>query len=442
MLTYIIPIEIFAIVCAIFILMQVFDIKTKDVHVRIKNMLRSSKKDEKDERERGDIKPRSTKNMLRSGKETLRAAAIALGLSGVAFGGGVNLNNNNQPPLPTALQNFASKHPPLLSKERVNQLFGLDSLHLPHLPLYAEGLLRGYLVTVSRRDVSRVIGDVQIGKITAESLSGPCKFSTKCDIEYGGWWYKDVTKHAGPFSIQLNAYAVAVTQNGSSKIFWVQDAIGTKTSKDDGKATYKYYYGSEIFSEIFQFNEDKYHLLPIERRSIEGNGSLYPMPDIYSNPYVNTYIYNTNSQPLQFPLSSTLSIKAGIENGYALIKFQYLKDDKWETFDKVRIGKKYEYRSAYIHIGPNSNAEFGIVGGANGAKVLIKRISDASIGLFAERNGKEVKIRYSYNGVAISSAERDVEKIEVKAARHGMVIILGTKPYPTGSLDWLWQLMP
>ena len=435
--------------------MQVFDIKTKDVHVRIKNMLRSSKKDEKDEKEREDIKPRGTKNMLRSGKETLRAAAIALGLSGVAFGGGVNLNNNNQPPLPTALQNSASKHPnniqpplptalqnlaskhppPPLSKERVNRMFGSE--RLPE-----ERLLGGYLVTVSRRDVSRVIGDVQIGKITAESLSGPCKFSTKCDIEYGGWWYKDVTKHAGPFSIQLNAYAVAVTQNGSSKIFWVQDAIGTKTSKDDGKATYKYYYGSEIFSEIFQFNEDKYHLLPIERRSIEGNGSLYPMPDIYSNPYVNTYIYNTNSQPLQFPLSSTLSIKAGIENGYALIKFQYLKDDKWETFDKVRIGKKYEYRSAYIHIGPNSNAEFGIVGGANGAKVLIKRISDASIGLFAERNGKEVKIRYSYNGVAISSAERDVEKIEVKAARHGMVIILGTKPYPTGSLDWLWQLMP
>lgn len=372
MLTYIIPIELFAIVYAIFILMQVFDIKTKDVHVRIKNMLRSVKgqEDEKD-----DIKPSKTENMLRSGKAKIKqilrsgktAAIIAVSIASL----------------------------PIVSN---------------YIPVYTTAVPAdiGYIITERIPDTSRLTGVLDIKSLDALSV-------LRSDSSKGG--YVNATSIVGPFSIQLNMDVIAVKENGSRDIFWAQNVIDTETSKD-GKPPYYEYHQSEIFKlkspnykllgEILNLKYPNY-VIPIKSDRIEGEGHLhrvssYYNPEISKEISANTYIHSTKPKPLEFPLDTTISVKVGITNGFLVIDFQDLKNGEWKTFDTVRIGKEGEYRLAYIHAGSkNTDAELGIAGGANGAYAYIRRLNGC-MGMFTGDHSQPV--RYTYGGVSPQSAER------------------------------------
>ncbi len=372
MLTYIIPIELFAIVYAIFILMQVFDIKTKDVHVRIKNMLRSVKgqEDEKD-----DIKPSKTENMLRSGKAKIKqilrsgktAAIIAVSIASL----------------------------PIVSN---------------YIPVYTTAVPAdiGYIITERIPDTSRLTGVLDIKSLDALSV-------LRSDSSKGG--YVNATSIVGPFSIQLNMDVIAVKENGSRDIFWAQNVIDTETSKD-GKPPYYEYHQSEIFklkspnykllTEILNLKYLNY-VIPIKSDRIEGEGHLhrvssYYNPEISKEISANTYIHSTKPKPLEFPLDTTISVKVGITNGFLVIDFQDLKNGEWKTFDTVRIGKEGEYRLAYIHAGSkNTDAELGIAGGGNGAYAYIRRLNGC-MGMFTGDHSQPV--RYTYGGVSPQSAER------------------------------------
>jgi hypothetical protein len=279
-----------------------------------------------------------------------------------------------------------------------------------NIPARKEGTVPsdGYLITKSIPIASKVTGVADIESIRSLSL-------IRCGCD--GTGYMNATKSLGPFSIQLNLHLRTIERDGRRQEFWVQDVLLTEYSKS-GRLEDAYH------SEIFRLKSPT-ELIIIRPGTIKGNGSVYnnflynlkTKERIYDG---NTYIYTTGLEPVRFPLRTSMSVETHISNGLLRVDFEYSTANNDEVrFDSVNIGKRGEYRSAYIYATSGiTDASFGIGGGGDNAASYLLNIR-GSLGMYAEINGINIPVRYG--GGVLQTAEPSINMAFELPVKSGMV---------------------